>query len=185
MAHYVALLRAVNVGGAKVSMTDLRRVGEEAGFTAVRTHLNSGNLLFSVTGGTVARHERELARRLEAVAGRPVPVVIRTPHQLKTARDAALRAFPDADEARVLIAFLDHTAGRGGSDRLGQWDEEEYLVDGDVVHLHYPHGQGRSKLTVSVIERALDVVATVRGAKTVAALITKSDDSDQTDESES
>ena len=40
MTAYVALLRAVNVGGTgKLPMTDLKRLGEEAGFAKVRTFI--------------------------------------------------------------------------------------------------------------------------------------------------
>ena len=47
MATHVALLRAVNVGGFKVAMADLRETAEALGWSDVATHLNSGNLLFT------------------------------------------------------------------------------------------------------------------------------------------
>ena len=43
---YVALLRAVNVGGTKLPMADLRALLEGLGLTNVRTYLQSGNALF-------------------------------------------------------------------------------------------------------------------------------------------
>ncbi|HEY5168870.1 MAG TPA: DUF1697 domain-containing protein [Thermoleophilia bacterium] len=43
---YVALLRAVNVGGTKVPMADLRALLEGLGLTNVRTYLQSGNAVF-------------------------------------------------------------------------------------------------------------------------------------------
>ena len=47
MTPYIALLRAVNVGGTgKLPMADLKRIGEDAGFARVRTYIASGNLLF-------------------------------------------------------------------------------------------------------------------------------------------
>jgi uncharacterized protein (DUF1697 family) len=47
MQAFVALLRAVNVGGTgKLPMTDLRRLCEDAGFRAVRTYIASGNVVF-------------------------------------------------------------------------------------------------------------------------------------------
>lgn len=46
--RYVALLRGLNVGGAnKVSMAELKNAFEVAGMLAVRTYINSGNVLFS------------------------------------------------------------------------------------------------------------------------------------------
>lgn len=48
--RYVALLRGVNVGRAKrIGMAELRAAVEGAGFTGVRTLLNSGNVLFTAT----------------------------------------------------------------------------------------------------------------------------------------
>ncbi|MGI5127702.1 DUF1697 domain-containing protein [Pseudonocardia sp. CA-107938] len=44
MARYAILIRGINVGTAKrVAMADLRALLEELGYTAVKTHLNSGN----------------------------------------------------------------------------------------------------------------------------------------------
>lgn len=45
--QYIALLRGINVGGKrKVQMNLLRTAFEDAGFTNVRTYINSGNVLF-------------------------------------------------------------------------------------------------------------------------------------------
>lgn len=48
MTRYIALLRGVNVGGKnKIAMSELKQGFEALGFTEVRTHLNSGNVIFS------------------------------------------------------------------------------------------------------------------------------------------
>ena len=45
--RYIALLRGINVGRAKrIAMADLRKLAENLGFGAVRSILNSGNLIF-------------------------------------------------------------------------------------------------------------------------------------------
>jgi uncharacterized protein (DUF1697 family) len=47
MSTHVALLRGINVGGnKKVPMADLKKAFEKAGFTNVRTILNTGNVVF-------------------------------------------------------------------------------------------------------------------------------------------
>lgn len=44
---YVALLRGINVGGNnKIDMKLLKSVFEEAGMSAVKTYINSGNIIF-------------------------------------------------------------------------------------------------------------------------------------------
>ena len=48
MTAYVALLRAVNVGGTgKLPMTTLVKMCEAAGFGEVRTYIASGNAIFN------------------------------------------------------------------------------------------------------------------------------------------
>ncbi len=48
MTAYVALLRAVNVGGTgKLPMSELRGLCEEAGFRSVRTVVAGGNVVFA------------------------------------------------------------------------------------------------------------------------------------------
>ena len=49
---YVALLRAVNVGGTKVPMADLRALLEGLGLRNVRTYLQSGNAVFDAGDGS-------------------------------------------------------------------------------------------------------------------------------------
>jgi uncharacterized protein (DUF1697 family) len=60
---YVAFLRAVNVGGTKLAMTDLRAVLEGLGLTNVRTYLQSGNAVFDA--GDDAEPAAALATAIE------------------------------------------------------------------------------------------------------------------------
>jgi hypothetical protein len=47
MTSYVALLRAVNVGGTgKLPMAQLLELCAEVGFTGARTYITSGNVIF-------------------------------------------------------------------------------------------------------------------------------------------
>ncbi|MCL1799500.1 MAG: DUF1697 domain-containing protein [Eggerthellaceae bacterium] len=48
METYIALLRGINVGGNnKISMAELKAAFCEAGFSDVRTYINSGNVVFT------------------------------------------------------------------------------------------------------------------------------------------
>ncbi len=48
MTAFVALLRAVNVGGTgKLPMRDLKDICEKLGFARVRTYIASGNVVFT------------------------------------------------------------------------------------------------------------------------------------------
>jgi uncharacterized protein (DUF1697 family) len=89
---YVALLRAVNVGGTgKLPMADLKVMAEAAGFTQVRTYIASGNLVFR-SPLTEAEVKARLERQLATYAGKPVPVLVRTAAEL--AAIVAANPFP-------------------------------------------------------------------------------------------
>lgn len=105
MTSYVALLRAVNVGGTgKLPMTDLRAMGEALGFARVRTFIASGNLLFdsNLPAGEV---KAQLEKRLAEYAGKRVPVLVRNAAEL--AAIVAADPFPDAHGSRHMVFFYD------------------------------------------------------------------------------
>jgi uncharacterized protein (DUF1697 family) len=105
MTCYVALLRAVNVGGTgMLPMAELRAMAEIIGFTSVRTYIASGNLLFE-SSLSEAEVKAALEAQLEAFAGKPIPVLVRTASQM--AGIHAADPFPDAHGSRHLIYFLD------------------------------------------------------------------------------
>ncbi|RYE86040.1 MAG: DUF1697 domain-containing protein, partial [Myxococcales bacterium] len=71
---FVALLRAVNVGGTgKLPMTDLKKICEQAGFSGVRTYIASGNVVFT-SELSAAGVKARLEARLADYAGKPVGV---------------------------------------------------------------------------------------------------------------
>src|SRR5262249_60530899 len=70
MTVFVALLRAVNVGGTgKLPMADLKQMCEGAGFNAVRTYIASGNLVLE-SGKTEGAVKAALESTLRSYAGR-------------------------------------------------------------------------------------------------------------------
>ena len=64
--NYLALLGGINVGGKSViRMTDLRDCLEAAGFTGVRTFIQSGNVLFTGPKRPTAKLALELEKPIE------------------------------------------------------------------------------------------------------------------------
>jgi uncharacterized protein (DUF1697 family) len=105
LTTYVALLRAVNVGGTgKLAMADLRAMGEALGFANVRTFIASGNLLFDsdLAEGEV---KAMIEARLADYAEKRVPVLIRSATEL--AAVVAADPFPDAHGSRHMVFFYD------------------------------------------------------------------------------
>lgn len=64
MTRFVAFLRGVNVGGVNLKMAEVAAAFEDAGFTAVKTILASGNVLLdSDADATAVRRTAEQALR--------------------------------------------------------------------------------------------------------------------------
>ncbi|HEY0794239.1 MAG TPA: DUF1697 domain-containing protein, partial [Acidisarcina sp.] len=75
MNAYIALLRAVNVGGTgKLPMTELQSISEQLGFTNVRTYIASGNVVFQ-SKLPEAKVKAALKKRMATYAGKPVDVL--------------------------------------------------------------------------------------------------------------
>lgn len=163
MAVFIALLRAVNVGGTgKLAMSDLRVLCEAAGFAAVTTYIQSGNVVFTAklsAAKTQAKLETALAKQL----GKPVGVLLRTPDELEAT--LAKNPFAKAPPNRVLVFFYDAPPKASAFRALTIPGPEEVRVSGREVFVHYPLGQGRSKLKLPGAE-----VATGRNLNTVRAL---------------
>src|SRR5262245_34811302 len=105
MNNYIALLRAVNVGGTgKLPMTDLQAMCRRAGFTKVRTYIASGNVVFQ-SRSTAGNVKSELERLLLAYAGKPVGVMVRTAAEMAAILDS--NPYPKAAPNRTLVVFLD------------------------------------------------------------------------------
>ncbi|MEW2376105.1 DUF1697 domain-containing protein [Micromonospora sp. NPDC047812] len=173
MDRWVALLRGVNVGGAKVAMADLRRLVAGLGHEDVRTYLQSGNVVF----GSTVRDADALARGIErAVAdelGLTVPVLVRSGRELTAVAGGNPYADREDDPTRLLVVFLATAPGRSAVDALAVPGGENlaFTVAGREVYLHYPDGgYGRSKFTNNHLEKKLGVVATTRNWRSVQAL---------------
>ncbi|HEU4959041.1 MAG TPA: DUF1697 domain-containing protein [Sphingomonas sp.] len=163
MTSFIALLRAVNVGGTgKLPMADLKRIGEEAGFAAVRTFIASGNLLFA-SDAAEPEIKAVLEARLEAYAGKPVGVLVRTAEEM--AAVAAANPFPDAAPNRVVAIFLDAAPPADALDRVTGRQEEELRLGTRELYVHYGEGMAASKLRIPAARDG-----TARNMNTVAKL---------------
>jgi uncharacterized protein (DUF1697 family) len=106
MRRYVALLRGVNVGGAKrVPMAEWRALLEAMGGTRVRTLLNSGNAAFWHPLRTTKMLEAMIHGSLARSLGVEVPVIVKPRNDI--AAIVAGNAFADkaTDPSRLLVAI--------------------------------------------------------------------------------
>ena len=163
MAAYVALLRAVNVGGTgKLPMTELHALCEAAGFTKVRTYIASGNVVFD-TDRPAKTAKAALERALAEYVGRPVGVMIRTGPEM----NAILAANPFASAAphRVVAIFLDNPPPADALAGMTGRRDEEIALGVREIYVHYGAGVGQSKLKIPAA-----TAGTARNMNTVAKL---------------
>lgn len=146
MAVFVAFLRAVNVGGTgKLAMSDLRALCEDAGFSHVRTYIQSGNVAFA-TPLAAAPARQKLEAALERRMGKPVDLHLRTPSQLEAI--VKRNPFKTVPPNRLLVLFLDRVAPKQAVANLEIPGREEVVASGRELFIHYPDGMGRSKLKI-------------------------------------
>jgi uncharacterized protein (DUF1697 family) len=163
MARYVALLRAVNVGGTgRLRMSDLATLCRAAGFVEVETYIASGNVVFT-SASAAPEVTAALAVRLRAHVGRSVGVTVRTAAEMRAVLDG--NPFPGAEPRRTYVIFLD---ARPPADALHQAvgrDGEEMRLGGREIYVQYPRGMGASKLRIPAAKSG-----TARNINTVARL---------------
>ena len=171
----IALLRGVNVGGnGKVKMDELRAVCEGMGLRDVRTYIQSGNIVFRSKAEDVGSR---LEKEIERVFGVRTFVVLRTAAEMRTVTER--NPFPGVDPKKLLILFLClvPTAAAVEAVRRMQISPEELHVIGCEMYIHFPLGQGVSKLPMAKIEKTLGTAGTGRNWNTVNALLTMAEDS--------
>jgi uncharacterized protein (DUF1697 family) len=147
MPVYVALLRAVNVGGTgKLPMTDLVAMAQSVGFRDPETCIASGNLVFESPGSeTVVKKILEDA--LTAYAGKPVGVLVRTADQMMAV--LAANPFPDRAPNRTVAIFLDAPPPAHGLDDVVAPDGEEVRAGVREIYVHYGESMARSRLELA------------------------------------
>jgi uncharacterized protein (DUF1697 family) len=169
MSRYIALLRAVNVGGTgKLPMADLTTMCEEIGFGRVRTYIASGNVLFD-TRLSAAKAKAALEARLAAYAGKPVGVVIRTAAEM--AAVLAHNPFDDAPANRVVAIFVDDVLSAEAIAQATGRRQERIALGVEVtaareLYVHYGDGMADSKLRIPAAK-----MGTARNMNTVAKLV--------------
>ena len=171
MTQYVALLRAINVGGNnKVTMGALRELAIGLGWQTPRTLLTSGNLVFEAKPISAAGLEAALEQAVAARLTVYIDAVVRTAAEWHAT--IADNPFPEAaatDPAHLVLLCLKTPPIAGGIATLTSAikGREAVRAAGHNLYITYPDGIGESKLTAAVIEVRLGTRGTARNWNTV------------------
>jgi uncharacterized protein (DUF1697 family) len=163
MTAYIALLRAVNVGGTgKLPMTELKAMCEAAGFGQVRTFIASGNVVFTSPKSEEAVRTA-IEKALEAYAGKPVGVMVRTAAEM--ADTLKRNPFADRPGNRVVAIFVDGPIPADALDAAKNVKDEEMQLGQREIYVFYGDGVADSRLAIPAAK-----AGTARNMNTVAKL---------------
>ena len=171
--RYVALLRGVNVGGKnKLPMADLRAIFTEAGCAAVKTYIQSGNVVFEAAQSLAEMVPEIVTVAVQQRFGFESAVVIRSGEELRQV--AASNPFDTSGEPRMLhVAFLGEAPSAEAAARLDpeRSPPDAFAVLGCHVYVHYPNGVAGSRLTNEYLAAQLQTASTMRNWRTVLTLM--------------
>jgi uncharacterized protein (DUF1697 family) len=104
---YVAFLRGVNVGGNSiVSMAAIKEALVALGLSDVRTHINSGNVIFSTRASGAQQLAARIEKALEQHTGMAIKVLVMDHKALKKMVEAIPRNWVDDKTMRTYVLLL-------------------------------------------------------------------------------
>lgn len=174
MTTYIGVLRAINLGAHnKIAMTDLRAMLEKIGLEDPKTLILSGNIVFKSSSSSVDKVERMLEAASTKHLGVTTDYFVRSAEEWQAIIDA--NPFPKEaknDPARLVMMCLRDapSAAQVKALQAAIKGRETVKASGRQAYFVYPDGQGRSKLTIQAIERALATRGTARNWNTVIKL---------------
>jgi uncharacterized protein (DUF1697 family) len=175
MPVIISMLRSVNVGGHnKIKMEELRALYESLKLQNPHTFIQSGNVVFRTDERALARLTERIQDGIDKKFGCRPGVILRTSAELKGV--IARNPFANRrglEPSKLLVFFLTESPSPEAREnvlRLKPNPEELHLI-GRELYVYYPNGQGRSKLTGNVIERAVQISGTGRNWNSVTKLL--------------
>jgi uncharacterized protein (DUF1697 family) len=175
MKVVVSLLRGVNLGGHhKIKMIELCSLYESLGHLDVRSHIQSGNVVFRTKEADPAAVAKKLESAIEKKYGFHADVVVRTPEELRdVVRRNPFGKRRNIEPGKLLVTFLPEEPPEEvrREIRALRPDPEELHLDGREIYTYFPDGAGRSKLFSALTGKLLRKQGTGRNWNTVLKLL--------------
>ncbi len=175
MPRLVAFLRAINVGGHVVKMTQLKALFEAMALDDVETFIASGNVIFT-SSAKAATLEPRIEKQLRAALGYEVRTFVRSTGEV--AEIAAYEPWSAADVAAArslnvgLLAAPMPAAGAKALMSL-RTEMDDFHVRGREVWWKCVLGQADSKFSNVAFEKLTGRAATFRNVNTMRRLAAK------------
>jgi uncharacterized protein (DUF1697 family) len=174
--RYVALLRAINVGGHVVKMDRLRAIFEALRFGRVETFIASGNVLFDSAELDAAALEQTIETRLEKELGYEVTTFLRRPAELSAIVSTLPFAGDDLAGCTLSVAFLKQAPSAESARRVHalQTETDDLLVRERELYWRCRGRTSDSMIWRTPLEKVVGMPATFRNVTTVRKLAAKS-----------
>lgn len=175
LQRYAVLLRGINVGGHKIiKMAELRKVLEEEGFTAVKTYIQSGNIVLETPLDTTQKVELQISRIIHEHFGHEVKAFARNKEELeKLYLNNPFKAESEEDPKMPYVNFYEEELTREQTEALEQFNQSQndrLEAAGRHSYLMCYQGYGRTKLGNPNLEKRLKCQSTNRNWRTVLKL---------------
>ena len=155
-------------------MDELKSLHEALGLQNVVPYIQSGNVVF-VTSDSAdsAQLGKQIEDAFEKSFGFHAEVIVRSAAELSSIIEQnPFQGQQDKASKWVVVIFLatrpDHQAQEAL--RCAYTGPEEFFITGKELYVYYAAGIGRSKLTLSFIERKLKTTGTARNWNTILQL---------------
>ncbi|TMD48926.1 MAG: DUF1697 domain-containing protein [Chloroflexi bacterium] len=174
MTRYVSLFRGINVGGHQtVPMNELKELHEALGLKDVVTYIQSGNVVFSSDEADLAQLPRQIEDGFAKKFGFQVKVMVRTSAELQDIIDNNPFQNQTMKEPKLMVVLFlaTHPESTAMEDLQKTYvGPEELCLIGQELFVYYPNGIGRSKLSLTLIEKKLKTIGTGRNWNTILQL---------------
>jgi uncharacterized protein (DUF1697 family) len=168
VAEHVALLRGIAPMNPKMRNAELRRVFEDLGFTAVRTVISSGNVLFADDVTDRAALEASIEAALEAHLGSRCATIVRSRRQIELL--SGLDVFDGHDDgptARANVTFLKRRPAATAGPPAPTPTAEVVAVRNQAVFSVVDPEAGTTSAFMAALERTYGADITTRTWRTV------------------
>lgn len=174
MPTYVAMPRGINLGGhKKIKMEELRAALEAAGFSRVKTYIQSGNIVFKSKSTSSAPMSKKVEAIILEKFGHTVSVITRTADELARAvENNPLLKQSGIDLEKLHVMFLSEAPAPEAIEKVKAWvvAPEQLLHLEKEIFFYLPNGMANSFLMKKPVDRILAVTTTTRNWRTVNAI---------------
>ena len=174
MPTYIALLRGINLGPRnKIAMADLRELLQSLGLESVRTHILSGNVIFTSRRRSIPRLERQIERAIKQRFGHEIRVLIRTADELTAVVHDNPLAERATDGSQLFALFLERDPDPKRIEAIDAdaFAPERFHLGDRVIYALVRQGVQGSKLFGALSDKRLGVAMTNRAWNTVTKLV--------------